>query len=76
MELHESIQRGDIFYTITQTDDESREVYIDRVNYIIDMLNKDFTINIDQVIKLSYIWRNITHYGMSYPSTLLRTLSL
>jgi len=74
MELRESIQRGDMFYTITQTDDESREVYLDRINYIIEMLNKDSNINIDNAIRSSYIWRNITYYGMSYPNTLLRTL--
>ena len=74
----EIIQRGDVFYSIAQTDNESREIYLNRVNYIVGILddtnNVDADIDINEVIKSSYIWRNITYYGMSYPSTLLRTL--
>jgi hypothetical protein len=76
MEVLESIQRGDVFYTIQQTEDESREVYLDRVNYIIEVLNDNTSITINDAIRNSYIWRNITQYGMSYPSTILRTLNL
>lgn len=80
-ELQESIQRGDVFYTITQTEDESREVYLARISYIIDVLTNNTSIDINDVIidksiGASYIWRNIKYYGMSYPNTLLRTLNM
>jgi hypothetical protein len=70
----ESIHRGDTFYIIKQTDDESREVFLDRANYIINILDNDSQLDIDRAIQFSYIWRNYTLYGMTYPSTLLKTI--
>lgn len=72
--FQETIQRGDSFYMIEQTDDESRETYLDRVNYIINILENDVGLTIEKATLLSYVWRNIVLYKMSYPSTLLRTL--
>jgi len=72
----ESIQRGGIFYTIPRVDNESREIYLDRVNHVIEILSNDDSIDIRDAIRSSYIWRNIKYYGVSYPSTLLHTISL
>jgi hypothetical protein len=71
--LQETIQKGNKFYVIEQTPDESREVYLDRVNYVINKLEEsDIDKNIEQIIALSLIWRNIKFYKMTYPSTIMR----
>lgn len=77
--LRETIQRGNKFYVIEQTSDESREVYLDRVHYIINKLeamNIDTDINdqmIQNTILSSLIWRNIHFYKMTYPSTVMKS---
>ena len=72
MALQETIQRGNKFYLIKQTDDESREVYLSRVNYIIEKLSSDESI--DDIIGLSYVWRNVTFHKMTYPSAVMKKL--
>lgn len=73
----EVIQIGDMIYTIKQTNDESRDLYLLRVNYIIECLNNmnhDEKIDWDILIRNSYIWRNIKHKGMTYPSTFTKNI--
>ena len=61
----EVFQRGERFYQIDQTVDESREQYLERVQYIIDRLDS-IPDHID-IVMLSYVWRNIRFHGAVYP---------
>lgn len=73
--ITEAVQDGNRLYTIRQTDDESREMYLQRVNFIIKTMNTSPTNKLSNVVALSYIWRNITFFGMSYPQSVLRRLN-
>lgn len=76
----EIIQRDNKIFIIEKSNDESREVYLARVNYIINKYNStdnNKKINNDDfmnIIKLSYIWRNIKFKKMVYPSSLTKLL--
>lgn len=75
----ETIQRGNKFYLIKRTDDEPREMYLSRVNYIIDKLSTstrtaDMDADVVSTIEKSYIWRNVTFYKMTYPSAVLKII--
>jgi hypothetical protein len=63
---------------IEQTPDESREIYLNRVNYIIGKLaDKDLNEDIYQkIITLSLIWRNIHFFKMSYPFEIMKQMSV
>jgi hypothetical protein len=76
--VQETIQRDNKFYIIEQTPDESREIYLNRVKYIIDKLaNKDLNQDIYQkTITLSLIWRNINFYKMSYPFEIMKQINI
>lgn len=71
----EVIKRGNDIYIIDKVDDESREVYLNRTNYIINEINNNH-INFDVATKRSYIWRNIKFKGMSYPSYIKKNINL
>ena len=66
--INEVIQRGNKLYIIKKTVDESREVYLNRANYIIDKFNSDPESSFDDIITKSYIWRNINYNNMTYSS--------
>lgn len=69
--MQEVITRGNKIYSIPRTDDESRETYLKRVEYIIEKLNDISTnMSIEKVIQMSYIWRNSEIYGMVYPTSI------
>ena len=72
--LQEIIQRGNIFYLIGRTEDESREVYLQRVDYIINKMTDDPSKNIEDVKRLSYIWRNVHFHKAGYPASIMRQL--
>lgn len=88
IDIAEITQKNDTFYSVEQTDDESREVYLNRVNYITERyeknsmscLTKDNTCIKDsrtyliKIIQISYIWKNVHYYGMSYPNSILKIL--
>jgi uncharacterized FlaG/YvyC family protein len=63
---------------IKKCDDESREVYLNRVDYILtnyDQHNKEsIKSNLDYVIRISLIWRNIKMFGMVYPLSVTKKL--
>ena len=65
------ITHNDKNYTINKTDDESYEIYLKRINYI----KNNKCNNIDHIIKLSLIWRNVTFYKMTYPSKIMKQLN-
>lgn len=65
MKGHECIQRDNIIYVIPKDTNESREIYVERVNYIIKLSSKNDT-NFDDLINKSRIWRNTKYYGMQY----------
>lgn len=73
----ECIKVNNVIYTINQDVNESREVYLERVYYIISEINKISNIdnidniNIDNIIRNSYIWRNIKFFGMTYPNKIV-----
>ena len=66
-----SIIHNDKSYIIEKKDDESNEIYSKRVEYII---SKKENQNIDNIINLSYVWRNYMFYSMIYPVSLLKKL--
>jgi hypothetical protein len=66
-----SIIHNDKTYIIEKKDDESNEIYSKRVEYII---SKKENQNIDNIINLSYVWRNYMFYSMIYPVSLLKKL--
>ncbi|VBB18325.1 hypothetical protein YASMINEVIRUS_788 [Yasminevirus sp. GU-2018] len=74
VDISETVQRGDVFCTVDKTDDESRELYLDRVNYIIERHKRNPTENMETIVHLSYIWRNVNRCNMSYPSSVLKML--
>ena len=63
---------------IQKTDDESREVYLTRVDYILknykpnsgDSKRSDF----EYVKRISLIWRNITIFNMTYPLSITKKI--
>ena len=70
----EVFQRNNRFYTIIKSNNESRELYLNRVNYIITKLENDTPKSYEELVKLSYIWCNYTYKGMSYPPSILKAL--
>jgi hypothetical protein len=68
----EIIIRGHNIYIINQDDNESREIYYERVNYIIKRhkIGEDMS----DIIQKSYLWRNINFYGMVYPISVSKNL--
>lgn len=70
----EIFRRDNQIYIIKKTPDESREIYLDRVNYLIKILKKNKNINYDEALKRSYIWRNIKYFKMNYPYTIIKKL--
>ena len=66
-----SIIHNDKSYIIEKKDDESNEIYSKRVEYII---SKKENQNIDNIINLSYVWRNYMFYSMIYPVSLIKKL--
>ena len=72
--LVEVIQRDNKFYIISKSNDESREVYLDRTNYIIKKIDSVNNVDYNDIIRKSFIWRNINYYGMSYPSSITKKL--
>lgn len=65
----ELVEIDDVFYSISQTSDESREIYLDRITYISEIIKKYPNLTLDMLIQKSYVWRNITYHNMIYPSS-------
>ncbi len=76
MSFIEVIQRDNKFYSIPQTPEESREIYLERVNQIINMLSDPINNkkSFDDIINLSYVWRNTKLLGMNYPNAIAKQL--
>lgn len=71
----EIFQKGNKIYIINKTIDESREIYLARVDYIINKLNDiNNKLPIDKIINISYIWRNVNFFGMTYSSAIMKML--
>lgn len=70
----EVFQRGEKIYVIKRTNNESRYLYLNRVNYIIKKVDSNKTKSYDDIIKLSYIWRNYKYKGMIYPPSIIKSL--
>ena len=69
-----NIIHNNISYVVKQTDDESYDTYLNRINYITDKSLNNPNMSIEKIINLSYIWRNKMIYNMSYPSYIVRQL--
>jgi hypothetical protein len=76
LKVHEVIQRNNKFYLINRSDDEAREVFLGRVDYIIKTLDNKPEMSFDEVLGSSYVWRNINFYGMTYPRSVMRHMNL
>jgi len=70
----EVFQRGPIIYVIKKTPNESRELYLNRVNYIIRKIESNKNKSYDEIVKLSYIWRNYKYRDMIYPKSIIKSL--
>lgn len=70
----EVFQRANKLYIIKKTNGESRELYLHRVNYIIKKLETSNQKSYDDIIKLSFIWRNYKYRNMIYPSSIIKSL--
>jgi len=70
----EVFQRGTKFYIVEKKNNESRELYLNRVNYIIRKIESGSTKTYDDIVKLSYIWRNYKYRGMVYPNSIIKSL--
>jgi hypothetical protein len=66
------------YIKIQKTDDESREVYLMRVEYILNNYDPNSKVisrsNIENLVRLSLIWRNSTIYGMIYPTSVTKKI--
>ena len=71
---YEVIQKNNNCYVIEKTEDESRDVFLDRVEYIIKKSEKYPHIDIEDIVNLSYIWKNITFGGMTYSLSITKKL--
>ena len=69
----ETIQKGNKFYIIKQTEDESREIYLYRVQYIINMLEKN--VPIEKLVLMSLLWRNVKYCNMTYPIEIMKKIN-
>jgi hypothetical protein len=72
--LNNTIQKKNKYYNIEKGDDESRDIYLMRSNYIINKIENGSKKNINELIKLSYIWRNVKFYKMVYSESLIKLL--
>lgn len=72
--LSEVIQKNNNYYMIEKTEDESRDVFLSRVDYIIKRSEKSPHIDIEDIINLSYIWKNVTFNGMTYSLSITKKL--
>jgi len=59
--------------TIQKKDDESNEIYLQRIEYISNKI-KNSKLSLDEIINLSYVWRNHVFYHMIYPKALIKKL--
>ena len=60
------------FYTIEQTEYESRESYLNRIKFIFDGVDKEK--NFTELKKLSVIWRNIKLYDCEYDQKIINKI--
>lgn len=72
--VNECIMMNDKEYVIPRDDTESKEIYLKRINYIMDKMDKTTNITMDELIRRSRIWRNYKIYGMVYPSAVIKLL--
>jgi len=68
-----SFKKNNKIYIIEKKDDESNEIFLKRVDYIIEKkeISND---KLENIINLSYIWRNITIYKMEYSSSVIKKI--
>ncbi len=73
MPYKEIFKRGICMYVIDKTPDESRETYLERVFFTINLHEKK-NIPIDECIELSLLWRNVHIYNMMYSCHTMKKL--
>ena len=71
----EIFRHGSYFYAFDMQPDESREVFLNRVQFIINA-STNSEINFEDLVQLSLLWRNVTFYNMIYPSRVMKRLRL
>jgi hypothetical protein len=71
--LQETIQKGNKFYIVKQTEDESREIYLCRIQFIINMLEKNH--HMKNIVLMSLLWRNIKYFNMTYPFEIMKKIN-
>lgn len=72
--MKEIFIRKNKFYEIEQTDNESREIFLERVKYIIEYHTSNPDIDIDYIELKSYIWRNVKFFKMKYPPSIMKKI--
>jgi hypothetical protein len=68
----EGIQRGNKLYLIKKMPDESREIYLERANFIINILTSNSDLTFDNAVIKSYLWRNIKFEKMVYSDDIMK----
>ena len=74
MKTNECVSRDGTLYIVPKDDNESREVYLDRVNYITNKIKDCPKLETEELIRRSRIWRNINKYNMKFPSSINRLI--
>ena len=70
----EVIQRGNKLYKIEQGDDETRELYLTRGKFIIDVMETNKIEDEDEIINFSHVWKNYRYNNMSYPIAITKKI--
>ena len=66
----EVVESSGKFYSIDKDIYESRELYLQRIWFIIN----NFKYNNSELLYLSKIWINVKYFGMKYPSHIMQLL--
>lgn len=74
--INEIFELNGVFYKIPQDKYETREFFLKRVWYILKILKNDQTkqIDLDNLIKLSRLYINVTQLGCAYNEDLMKQL--
>lgn len=74
----EIIQINEKKHSIEKSPNESYEIYLARTKYIIEKNihceSNGKNISIENIIQLSYIWRNSKYYNMTYPNSIMKKI--
>lgn len=74
MSFTEIFKRDSFLYIIPCQPDESRDTHLDRMEFVLNLHEKNKNIQFDELIRLSMLWRNVHIYNMLYSSRTMRQI--